>query len=273
MGHSLFSHRTKPYITAFRMRITLELQYRAAAFGGFVTQLAFGLMLIFLYQALYRSGGDTSVPIAQVITYVWLQQAFFRVLFSGDNSLSQDIISGNIAYHLVKPLDQYSYWYVRSIAGKVTGAAMRALPMLLAACLMPAQLRIEPPASLGGFLLFLGSLCLGVLTISAIDNIQSCVTMRTLDPRGIATIITFTSMLFSGNLLPLTLFPDRWQRIVRFQPFAQTLDLPIRLYTGIVPEGEILLSIGIQVLWLVGLILAGRLFWSRNTRRITVQGG
>lgn len=265
--------RLKPYFTVFRLRALLETQYRGAAFGGLVTQIAFGLVLIFLYDALYRSGGDTSVPFGQVVTYVWLQQAFFRALFNSDAALSEAIMTGGIAYELCRPVDTYFYWYLRTLAQKIVASVMRAVPMLLFASLLPKGIRIAPPQSPGAFLLSFLSLALGFMCISAIGSIQNGITMRTLDPRGVSNVIQMIFFFLSGNLIPLTLFPQKWQALARYQPFAQALDMPIRLYMGSYPPAEILLSFCIQLLWLCLLIALGRLMWHKNLRRVTIQGG
>jgi ABC-2 type transport system permease protein len=265
--------RLKPYFTAFRLRALLETQYRGAAIGGLVTQMAFGLALIFLYDALYRSGGETSVPFPQIVTYVWLQQAFFRALIGGEASLSEAIMTGGIAYELCRPVDTYFYWYLRNLAQKIVGSAMRAVPMFLFASLLPKPLCISPPQSPVSLMLFMISLALGYSCICAIANIQNAITMRTLDSRGITNVIQMIFFFLSGNLIPLTLFPQSWQTIVRYQPFAQALDMPIRLYMGSYLPAEILLSFCVQIFWLCLLIALGRRIWQQNLRRVTIQGG
>ena len=67
------------YYAIFRLRRRLETQYRGAALGGIICQMFFGLVLIALYRALY-AGKPQEMPFSQVATYVWLQQAFFRML-------------------------------------------------------------------------------------------------------------------------------------------------------------------------------------------------
>ena len=68
----------KPYFSLYRLKAMQETQYRAAALGGLVTQAFFGLLYVFLYTALFR--GENQAELAETITYVWLQQMFFRVL-------------------------------------------------------------------------------------------------------------------------------------------------------------------------------------------------
>ena len=100
------------YFTVFRMRWKMELQYRGAVIGGVVCQVFFGLILVSLYRARYASKPQT-MPIEAVASYVWLQQAFFRMQLSSDSELMDKIRTGGIAYDLCRPLDLYGYYYVR----------------------------------------------------------------------------------------------------------------------------------------------------------------
>ena len=84
----------RPYFTVFRLRALMETQYRAAALGGLVTQVFFGLVYIFLYTTLYA--GESPDMLQATITYVWLQQMFFRMMFSSDGELQNLILSGEI---------------------------------------------------------------------------------------------------------------------------------------------------------------------------------
>ena len=44
----------KAYLSAFRMRRRLEVQYRGAVLGGIICQIFFGLVLIAIYRAMYN---------------------------------------------------------------------------------------------------------------------------------------------------------------------------------------------------------------------------
>ena len=125
----------RSYLSAFRLRRKMELQYRGAMIGGIVCQVAFGLILIALYRALY-AGKPQTMPLESVVTYVWLQQAFFRMVLSSDSELTDKIRTGAIAYDLCRPLQLYGYYYARIMAQKLLGSLLRAAPMLVFACLL-----------------------------------------------------------------------------------------------------------------------------------------
>ena len=262
----------KTYWATFMLRLKLEMQYRAAALGGLVTQLFFGLIYVFLYHALY--GKDASITVlAATSTYVWLQQACFRMVLSDDSELTATILRGDIAYQLIRPVDQYTYWYARALAQKLAGTLLRAAPMLLIALLLPYGYGLALPAGLPAFLLFVLSLAMGFLTMSAVSAISSGIIIRTLDNRGVTAVLQLITLFLCGNIIPLTLFPDSWQRFLAFSPFSQILDTPIRLYTGEYPLSAAPQMLTLQLGWIVMLVLLGRWIWARNLRRVIVQGG
>ena len=98
-------------------------------------------------------------------------------------------------------------------------------------------------------------------------------TMRTLDARGMQALLNLLMMILSGNILPLTLFPDSWQRVITLLPYAQLLDAPIRLYTGDTPSSAVPGILLIQFFWILLLTGAGILFWRANQKRLEIQGG
>ncbi|MDE6890335.1 MAG: ABC transporter permease, partial [Lachnospiraceae bacterium] len=89
------------YLSFFRMRFAVGLQYRIAALAGAVTQFAWGFMEIMIFKAFYRADAS-SFPMSfqAAVSYVWLQQAFLALLAAWmmDNEIFHTIVSGNVAY-------------------------------------------------------------------------------------------------------------------------------------------------------------------------------
>ena len=262
----------KAYLSVFGMRLRLETQYRGAVLGGVACQVFFGLILVAVYRALYF-GKPQSMSLSHITTYVWLQQAFFRMLLASDADLMDKIRTGGIVYDLCRPLHLYGFYYARIMAQKLMGSLLRAVPMLIFAALLPEGWGISLPASLPALALAVAALLLGLCCVCAMENITMAFTMRTLDPRGFQAMLNLLMMILSGNILPLTLYPDSWQRLITLLPYAQMLDAPIRLYTGeyaLEQAPEVLL---LQAVWTVLLVSLGLLGWRRNQSRMIIQGG
>ena len=259
----------RAYRTAFAVHARQVSRYRGAALGGIVTQLFFGIMLVALYNAL---AGDGDL-FRQTATYVWLQQIFFRAFFTTGGEINEQIMSGSVCYSLLRPVDLHFWCVCREMAAKIVGVSMRLLPMILIQFVLPENWRMLPPDSLIGLVQFLLSLLIGFCVIAQVNMITAAVTMRTLDNRGFSGLINLVMMILSGNIIPLTLAPERLQAILRWQPFAQMLDAPIRMYLHTAPAGEWALNVGVQLAWLAALTLFSRSLWGHNIRRIELQGG
>ncbi len=261
----------KPYVSVLRLRAQMETQYRAAALGGLVTQVFFGLVYVALYTALYA--GNSPDQLARTVTYVWLQQMFFRMMFSNDGELTNLILTGGVAYMMVRPVDQHRFRVCRDVGGRMVGALMRLTPMLAVQLLLPKGMRLALPDGWIGFGQFLLSLGLGCVCLCELSAIVDAIIMKTLDRRGMSAIVNLTMMIFSGNVIPLTLFPDSLQVLIRYQPFAQALDAPIRMYQQAAAFPEWLLNTAVQLGWIIVLRAIGRRMWRARLNDLTVQGG
>ena len=263
----------RAYFSVFRMRFKMETQYRGAVLGGTLCQMFFGLILIALYRTLFfsRPQGDTSL--SRTVTYVWLQQAFFRMILSSDADLTDKIRTGSIAYDLCRPMDLYAFYYLRILAQKLVGSVMRAVPMLALAAVLPGGWGLSAPASPAALAYALVSLLLGMVCVCAFENVSMGITMRTIDGKGVQAMLNLLMTTFCGNILPLTLFPASWQRVMGFLPFSQMLDAPIRLYTGQWAAAELPRALLMQCAWTATLMALGIFIWKKNLRRIVVQGG
>ena len=58
-----------------------QLQYRAAAWAGILTQFCWGALEILLFRAFYRAGASAfPMEFSQLSSYIWLSEAFLSML-------------------------------------------------------------------------------------------------------------------------------------------------------------------------------------------------
>ena len=72
---------------------------------------------------------------------------------------------------------------------------------------------------------------------------------------------------FTGALLPLPFFPEALQPIFYALPFASMQSTPFLIYTGYMRGREALLGLLVQAVWLLLLVVLGRLWMRRAVRR------
>jgi ABC-2 type transport system permease protein len=260
----------------FRMRLIAGMQYRAAAWAGVATQFFWGFMQIMIFLAFYRSSSaPPPMTVTEMSSYIWLQQAFLAIimLWSQDNELLKQIADGNIAYELCRPYDLFSFWYARLIAQRLSNAALRCLPILIVAALLPAPYNMTLPAGGAAGGLFVLAMAFAVLLVVAISMFIYILTFVTLSPVGARLIVGVTAEFFMGAIIPIPMMPGKLQKVLNFLPFRYTSDLPFRIYSGNIAGADALRQIGIQVIWTACLLALGAWAFRRVTRRIVVQGG
>ncbi|MCL2508470.1 MAG: ABC transporter permease [Oscillospiraceae bacterium] len=264
------------YFSMFKMRLIAGMQYRAAAWAGVATQFFWGFMNLMVYQAFYASSGtEPPMPWPQLVSYIWLRQAFLAIvmLWVRDGELLRGIADGHVAYELCRPYDLFKTWFARLSAMRVSSAAMRCVPILTLGFFLPAQYRMPLPAGFGALGLFLLSLALSLLLVTAISMFIYILTFITLSPIGSMLIITVAAEFLQGSLIPVPLMPEPLQRFLDFLPFRYTSDLPFRIYSGGISGYDALLQTGVQILWIVVLLLLGNAALKRVLRRVVIQGG
>lgn len=266
----------KAYFTYFKLKFISGLQYRSAAWAGIATQFFFGFVYIMVYIAFYESGGK-SIPMTlpQVVTYLWLNQAFLALVnqFTRDQELFKMIKDGAISYELARPKNLYFMWYFKVLGQKLANVSLRFLPLLIVTSILPAPYGMGLPASLSCFILFLISLTIGSLLVTALTVFYPIVSLVTLNEKGIVNLMITFADIMSGLVVPIPFFPIFLQKISRVLPFQYISDLPFRIYVGNMSEGTIISSMIIQFIWLVLLILFGNILMKRSLKRVVVQGG
>jgi len=148
-----------------------------------------------------------------------------------------------------------------------------ALMTVFAALLLPLagwpQWAWQAPATAGSAIAFALSVLLAWGLSTAMVMLLNIATLVALDARGINALATPLVIVFSGNLLPLSLLPPAWQPLLLVQPLAGLLDLPLRLYFGQIGTW----ALGLQLFWLSVLIVIGRAMLERSFQRLDMQGG
>lgn len=266
----------KCYLSYFKLRFISALQYRASALAGLSTQLFFGLVNICVFIAFFSSNNaNTEMSLTQTITYLWLNQSFFALIyqFYKDNDIFEIIRTGNISYELARPKNLYIMWYFKILGLRLASVILRCVPMLIIAILLPSPYNITAPVSLGNFILFIISLIIGSILSTAISTLYPIIALKTLNEKGILNLIVTVADLLSGVAIPLVYFPNFLRVISAFLPFQYVSDLPFQIYVGSVSFSKGIEGVFLQVIWVAIVISLGYILMNKSLKRVCVQGG
>ncbi len=266
----------KKYYYFFKIRFHVGVQYRMAAITGLITQFVWGLMECIVFKILLEANAASSpMNIAQVVSYFWLKQAFLLLFmtWAADNDIFSMIIDGGIAYELCRPVSLYSMWFSRNVGGRVAGAGMRCIPIILAAFLLPEPYRLMFPKNICVFLLVIVTLILALGVTVAFCMLVYIISFFTISPQGIRMLLTGAVELLSGAIIPIPFIPNPFRRILELLPFASMQNVPLRIYTGNLIGSQMIKAIILQIFWLIILVFAGKVLCKLAERKVVVQGG
>ena len=109
------------------------------------------------------------MDLRRLISYLWLQQAFFSLTYphTKDKDLLEMIKNGNLAYELIRPQDFYLKFYIKLLSTRIVATLLRCGPIIIVGFLLPDPYKLYLPISLENFVLFIVSLFVATLLITA----------------------------------------------------------------------------------------------------------
>lgn len=263
------------YITEFKLRLITFFQYRASALAGLSTQFFWALMMILIYINLFENGAEVGMTLEQTISYTWLNQALFVFIFvrNSNNDITDAIKDGSVAYEIIRPYNLYFWWYIKALSKRVAGGLLRFLPVIIIAFIMPKPYGLSLPYSSLSFLFFIISLILGILLVVALNLLVYTLGFYTYNSDGVASILNVFIELLAGGLVPIVMLPWFIQKSTYYLPFRLISDLPFRVYSGNIHGSEVLISIILQIVWIIILIFVGNLIVKKSLKKVFIQGG
>jgi len=260
------------YLLMLKTQALMVLQYRAQALAGVFTQFAFGWMRVFMMVAFYK-GATESMPLdlSQAVTYIWLTQMMLTMIAYGPDPLVVSMVQdGSIAYEMVRPVRLSIAWWMRSLAFRGMMPLMRGLPILVISFLLPEPYRIHlVPLSLVTFLVIL----LAWLLAGVINNLFNILTVYLMSADGLIRLIPILVFFFGGLILPMPLFPDSLQPFLQITPFVGIMDTPARVMMGDLVGQPLVIALGMQLFWIITLLLINDWLLESRLKRAVVQGG
>lgn len=259
-----------------KVNVLEESQYRANIISGTICQFFFGLFYIVLYMAFFESGIQQDFSCAQMATYIWLGQAFFAIFCFHDVNkahITKKILSGDVSYQLLKPINLYDYWLMESMTRSLSMALYRSVPIIIIASLLPSGYALIAPVSVDAFAIFVCALIAGWVLINIIKIFSYICILYTMDAYGVFAISIAVCSLLAGSVIPIPMMPVWLQNVLSFLPFRYSSDLAYRVYIGNIGITDGVIQMGIQIIWIVGLYTLGKILMNNKSKKLVVQGG
>jgi len=268
-------YSVKKFWSVFKLVWIERMAYRVNFFMEILSAILSSLIVIFLWIAIYRSAGKEVIggySLGEMVTYLLgggLINSF--ILTTAENpETSQSIQDGTLSTLLIKPLGPYGVWFVRDLGSKAFLFVLGLLGYLTVFFFFRNYLIFFP--DLGHFLYFLLSLFLAALLQFLLFEALSLLSFWVENTYGIRFTMRVIMEVVGGAIIPLSFFPQILQKVSGLLPFPFLIYLPMRIYLGKIPLGEVPLELGKEVGWIVGFVLLNIVLWKRGVRQYVSMG-
>lgn len=252
----------KVYVKRFKMEAARGKEY----FFSFLSTLLYMPISLLIYYFLFRyvlqSGAGFPMTLPQILSYytvVLFMKSAFQHSMTEVYDVFQEINGGLLDLRLTKPA---SYLLVRYSRALGSVAVTLSVSLLILALFFWNRYPLGNVICffllvwMGFTLLFLVMFFLGRLTFW----LKSVLTLR--------DIFWFVLSIFSGELIPLRLFPAAY-RFLRYNPLACIYDIPYQVLNA----RSRLPLLGVQAAYLLLFWLLAAGTWRRGLKHYESQGG
>ena len=120
---------------------------------------------------------------------------------------------------------------------------------------------------------FIISLLLSCLLVSALSMFIHIVMMFTIDSKGIVNIYGVIAETFMGMIVPLPFFPSFLRKIANVLPFRFISDFPFRLFSGDIALNGVFKLICLSLMWIVITNVINVFLSNLALKKAVIQGG
>lgn len=260
---------------ALRRLISIELvaslMYRTQFVVYMVSTAVSVVIGLLIWLRLEASGAELPVDREFIVSY-YLMLAIVRVLTSTWHSeyLTQIIREGQLNAWLVRPGSYLLNLVANNFAEK--SVKVVAITLLLLPAWFVYRQAFVLPASAVQWMLFLFALILAAVIQFCLTTAIGSLGFWMDDNAGIARARHVISMVLSGELVPLVLYPAWAFDFLQWQPFRFMLSFPLEVLLGTLSSQQLIYGFAMQLMWTTLSAWLCWFVWQRGLRSYTAIG-
>lgn len=260
------------YLEMIRIRFLMMLAYRVNYYSGIVVYSINIGAYYFLWNAIYGDkatmGGLTALQMVTYVAVSWMARAFY---FNNiDLEMAQEVREGKVAIELIRPYHYLLTKIMQAMGEGLFRLLFFSVPgMIIISFFFP----IQYPNQVSIWVFYAISLLFSFLINTQINLITGLLTFFFYNNEGLMRAKRVVVDLFSGLILPISLYPQWAQAILSYLPFQAISYLPGMIFSGGVQGEQIYLFLGQQLLWIIILWIPIGLLWWQAKKNLVIQGG
>ena len=254
-----------------------QMAYKGAFYLFILVSLFGSFINYYLWMAIYGSSGTGTLgglTQDEMIVYVFMSYITSSVvMISIATDIGYDVVKGTVAMNLIKPID-----YRMSLISMASGTML--YRFLIPGVFIWIGLEIYKVTVLGlaavtvsRVLLYLLSCVMSFLIYVLFDFCFGMLAFFTTYIFGLQMIKQALMSFLTGQLIPISFFPEAVQRVFDYLPFSSMVYTPVMIYLGKYTGDTLAFMLIRQAVWVVLLDVLGSLSWRQVTKRLVILGG
>lgn len=249
--------------------------YVGATLAGIFTNSVFGLIICFVYQAVWTANPSAGgYDETDALTFVWISQGLLMpvALFGGGSpdDLGARIKSGDVAIDFYRPVGILGSYLAADLGRAAYHLVTRGVAPFVVGALV---FDLRYPSGPGVVVLFVLAVLIGVTVSFTIRMLAALSAFWLLDDTGPRNLLLFVAIFLSGLTVPLVLFPDGLREVALALPFATLVQLPADLWLGQSSGAGAVRGFALALGWMAVLLGTCTGLLRLAERRVVVQGG
>lgn len=257
------------YFSLFQITLQEIFAYRLNMLMWRVRQVFVFLIPFFIWKSILWQGGDIyGYSFAAIMTYLF-GTTILRSLVMGSRTvdLGWMINSGALTIPLMRPINIFSFFFVRDLADKLFNLSFMflELPLIYLIFRPPVFLQSDP-------LVLLYAVCstlLAILIYFYINVIFGSLAFWSRDVWAPRFLLMVIMEFATGAMFPLDMLPLVWQKVMLFTPFPYLLFVPLKIYLG---SSTTYLQLFGSFVWVVILGLLAKFIWNKGIKSYEAEG-
>jgi len=233
---------------------------------------------VFLWSAIYAVGTDHSrgsmngYSYPDMVAYYLLAMVAraFSSMPGLASGIARDIRDGTVKKYLTQPIDMLGYLFWHRVAHKLVYYAIATGPFALVFWLCRSYFPTQPDAwTMTAFCI---SLALGFLIGFLLESLIGLVAFWFLEVSSLLFIYMMINYFLSGHMIPLDWLGELGEWF-QYLPFRFLAYVPAAIMLGKVPPEALTQELLVETGWVLVLLAANRVAFSRGVRRYGAFGG
>lgn len=263
----------KKYVHVFKLSLLSSLEYKVdfffSIFGAFLPIV----IQYFMWRSIFEASGDTVVfgyTFPQMFMYTVFSAMISKIISSGIQfEISNDIKHGQLSSFLYRPASYTMY----KISAYLGGKAVYLIISFLIIYTVLVAFKIDIATSGLRFPVFMLALLFAFVLNFLIYHIISSLAFWLDEIWYFYFAMGFLINLLSGGIFPLDIFGKTVSSLASYMPFQYTIFFPVNIVNGRYEMKEIVMGIGLQLVWIAIMAMVSAVCWGRGKKKYSAVGG